>query len=30
VVMNHRHDGVEYRGSSIFNLQNRRIGQWNW
>jgi hypothetical protein len=29
VVMNHRHDGVEYRGSSIFNLQNRRIGQWN-
>ena len=29
VVMNHGHDGVEYRGSSIFNLQNRRIGQWN-
>lgn len=28
VVMNHVHDGVEYRGSSIFNLQNRRIGQW--
>ncbi len=28
VVMNHGHDGVEYRGSSIFNLQNRRIGQW--
>jgi hypothetical protein len=28
VVMNHRHGIVEYRGSSIFNLQNRRIGQW--
>ncbi|MCH7412226.1 hypothetical protein MM213_01925 [Belliella sp. R4-6] len=28
VVMKHLHDGVEYRGSSIFNLQNRRVGQW--
>jgi hypothetical protein len=28
VVMKHLHDGVEYRGSSIFNLQNRKIGQW--
>ncbi|MGY6558143.1 MAG: hypothetical protein ACXIT9_02560 [Nitritalea sp.] len=27
VKMRHLHDGVEYRGSSIFNLQNRRIGQ---
>lgn len=28
VVMKHSHNGVEYRGSSIFNLQNRKIGQW--
>lgn len=28
VVMKHLHDGVEYRGSSIFNMQNRKIGQW--
>ncbi len=28
VVMKHLHDGIEYRGSSIFNLQNRKIGQW--
>lgn len=28
VVMKHNHNGVEYRGSSIFNLQNRKIGQW--
>jgi hypothetical protein len=28
VVMKHLHDGVEYRGSSIFQLQNRKIGQW--
>lgn len=28
VVMKHLHDGVEYRGSSIFRLQNRRVGQW--
>lgn len=28
VVMKHMHNGVEYRGSSIFNLQNRKIGQW--
>lgn len=28
VVMKHLHDGVEYRGSSIFNLQNRKVGQW--
>lgn len=28
VVMKHMHDGIEYRGSSIFNLQNRKIGQW--
>jgi opacity protein-like surface antigen len=28
VVMKHLHNGVEYRGSSIFNLQNRKIGQW--
>jgi hypothetical protein len=28
VVMKHMHDGVEYRGSSIFRLQNRKIGQW--
>jgi hypothetical protein len=28
VVMKHLHNGVEYRGSSIFQLQNRRVGQW--
>ncbi|MCH7403228.1 hypothetical protein ACFOUP_09140 [Belliella kenyensis] len=28
VVMKHLHDGVEYRGSSIWNLQNRKVGQW--
>lgn len=28
VVMKHNHNGVEYRGSSIFSLQNRKIGQW--
>ncbi|MCM0041881.1 MAG: hypothetical protein NBV61_03835 [Algoriphagus sp.] len=28
VVMKHNHNGVEYRGSSIFTLQNRKIGQW--
>lgn len=28
VVMRHLHDGVEYRGSSIFQLQNRKVGQW--
>lgn len=28
VVMRHVHDGIEYRGSSIFNFQNRKVGQW--
>ena len=28
VVMKHLHDGIEYRGSGIFQLQNRKIGQW--
>jgi hypothetical protein len=28
--MKHNHNGVEYRGSSIFNFQNRKIGQWYW
>lgn len=28
VVMKHSHNGIEYRGSSIFRLQNRKIGQW--
>lgn len=28
VVMKHLHNGVEYRGSSILNMQNRRVGQW--
>ena len=28
VVMKHSHDGIEVRGSSIFRLQNRKIGQW--
>ena len=28
VVMKHMHNGIEYRGSGIFNFQNRKIGQW--
>jgi hypothetical protein len=28
VVMKHLHEGVEYRGSSIWQQQNRRVGQW--
>jgi hypothetical protein len=28
VVMKHLHNGIEYRGSSIFSLQNRKVGQW--
>lgn len=28
VVMRHVHDGIDYRGSSIFNFQNRKVGQW--
>lgn len=28
VVMKHLHNGVEYRGSSIFRPQNRKVGQW--
>jgi len=28
LVMRHLHNGVEYRGSSIFRMQNRKIGQW--
>lgn len=28
VVMKHLHDGVEYRGSSIWKRQNRKVGQW--
>ncbi|TVP49309.1 MAG: hypothetical protein EA341_09455 [Mongoliibacter sp.] len=28
VVMKHLHEGVEYRGSSIFRFQNRKVGQW--
>lgn len=28
VVMKHLHDGIEFRGSSIFRMQNRKIGQW--
>lgn len=28
VVMKHMHNGVEYRGSSIWKRQNRKIGQW--
>jgi len=28
VVMKHYHDGIEFRGSSIFRQQNRKIGQW--
>lgn len=28
VVMKHVHNGVEYRGSSIWKRQHRKIGQW--
>ncbi len=28
VVMKHNHNGVEYRGSSIWKRQNRKVGQW--
>ncbi|WP_339902496.1 hypothetical protein [uncultured Cyclobacterium sp.] len=28
VVMRHLHNGVEYRGSSIFKRQNRKVGEW--
>lgn len=28
VVMKHMHNGIEYRGSSIFKFQNRKVGQW--
>ncbi|MBR9774387.1 MAG: hypothetical protein GYB55_05010 [Cytophagales bacterium] len=28
VVMKHLHNGVEYRGSSIFKRQNRKVGEW--
>jgi hypothetical protein len=28
VVMKHAHNGIEFRGSSIFKFQNRKIGQW--
>jgi len=28
VVMKHMHNGIEYRGSGVFNFQNRKIGQW--
>ncbi|MFN3996589.1 hypothetical protein [Algoriphagus sp.] len=28
VVMKHMHNGIEFRGSSIFNMQNRKVGQW--
>ncbi|GGZ17358.1 hypothetical protein GCM10007049_07310 [Echinicola pacifica] len=28
VKMKHLHDGVEYRGSSIWEMQNRKVGQW--
>lgn len=28
VVMKHMHNGIEYRGSGIFNYQNRKVGQW--
>lgn len=28
VVMKHAHNGIQFRGSSIFNFQNRKIGQW--
>lgn len=28
VVMKHLHNGVEYRGSSIWRRQQRKVGQW--
>lgn len=28
VVMKHLHNGVEFRGSSIWKMQNRKVGQW--
>jgi hypothetical protein len=28
VVMKHLHNGIEYRGSSIWYMQNRKVGQW--
>ncbi|WP_234364338.1 hypothetical protein [Lunatibacter salilacus] len=28
VVMKHIHNGVEYRGSSIWKRQHRKVGQW--
>jgi hypothetical protein len=28
IVMKHLHNGVEYRGSSIWKRQNRKVGQW--
>ncbi|WP_225444094.1 hypothetical protein [Echinicola arenosa] len=28
VKMRHLHNGIEYRGSSIWNMQNRKVGQW--
>lgn len=28
VVMKHLHNGVEYRGSSIWKRQHRKVGQW--
>jgi len=28
VVMKHSHKGIEYRGSSIFRFQDRKVGQW--
>lgn len=28
VVMKHMHNGIEYRGSSILQFQNRKVGQW--
>lgn len=28
VVMKHMHNGIEYRGSGLFNFQNRKVGQW--
>jgi len=28
VVMKHMHNGIEFRGSSIFRFQNRKVGQW--
>jgi hypothetical protein len=29
VVMKHLHNGVEYRGSSIWKRQHRKVGQWH-